>query len=326
MKALRLVTWIVLALVLAGASASLESLWSNRDLPVETVDARYSSNASRFIHIDGVRLHVRDEGEGPPMLLIHSEFSNLIDWDPWVAAFSQNFRVIRFDLPAHGLTGPDPSGDYHLERTVGLTRKLIGALKLEKPVLIGAGAGGAVAVEYAADYPDQIDSLVLLSPDGMTTDTLARLRDPEPAALHILSWFMPRTLVRLILASAWGSEPGPDDELVTRWHTLWLRNGQREAQLQWVNQYRPIGIRNRLMNIHAPGLLLWGDADTWNRPPRPDELDRLLTRRNWHTIVYAGKGHLLVEEADDRLLGDIGAWLGIEPPAEAAATVVPQSP
>lgn len=326
MKALRLFIWLVLALVLAGASAGLESLWSNRNLPVETVDARYSSDTSRFIHIDGVRLHVRDEGTGPPMLLIHSEFSNLIDWDPWVAAFNRDFRVIRFDLPAHGLTGPDPSGDYSLERTVSLTRKLIDALGLEKPVLIGAGAGGTVAVEYATDYPGQVDSLILLSPDGMTTDTLARLRDPEPAALHILQWVMPRTLVRLILASAWGKEPGPDDGLVTRWHTLWLRDGQREAQLQWLDQYRPDGIRNRFRDIHAPGLLLWGDADEWNRPPRPDELDRLLTRQNWHTIVYAGKGHLLVEEADDRLLNDVGTWLEGGPPTEAAETAVPQSP
>ena len=326
MKTLRLFIYVLLALVLAGASTGLESLWNNRNLPVETVDARYSSDTSRFIHIDGVRLHVRDEGTGPPMLLIHPEFSNLIDWDRWAAAFSQNFRVIRIDLPAHGLTGPDPSGDYRLARTVGLIGKLVDALRLDRPVLVGAGAGGAATIAYAADHPGQVDSLILLSPDGLTTDTLARLRDPAPAALRVLGWYMPRTLAQCILASAWGTGPGPDDELVSRWHTLWLRAGQRDAQLQWLDQYRPAGTRARLGDIQAPVLLLWGDADGWNRPPRPDELDVLLSGQGREAIVYPGKGHLLVLEADDRLLLDVSAWLGIDPPAEAAATAVPELP
>ena len=44
-------------------------------------------------------------------------FGNLIGWDPWVEALKDHHRVLRFDLTAHGLTGPDPSGDYSLERT-----------------------------------------------------------------------------------------------------------------------------------------------------------------------------------------------------------------
>ncbi len=312
MKALRLLAYVLFALALAGAAVGVESLWTDRDLPVETVDARYSNDASPFMHIDGVRLHIRDEGTGPVMLLIHSEFSSLIDWDPWVHAFSRDFRIVRFDLPAHGLTGPDPTGDYHIERTVYLIRRLVEALELDRIVLVGAGAGGAVAAYYAAHHPEEVDRLILLSPDGLTTDTLARLRDPEPAALRIAPYIMPRTVVRLILVSAWGNAPGPDDELVTRWQALWLRAGQRNAQLDWLDQYRPSTAGAAIREVAAPVLLLWGSADAWNRPPRPDELETLLGDRDWRMIVYPGTGHLLVQEAGRRLIDDVGAWLGIE--------------
>jgi pimeloyl-ACP methyl ester carboxylesterase len=46
--------------------------------------------ASRFIHIDGVRIHYRDEGAGPAVLLLHGNFGNLLDWDPWVARSGTN--------------------------------------------------------------------------------------------------------------------------------------------------------------------------------------------------------------------------------------------
>ncbi len=76
------------------------------------LEAKYASPASRFIHIDGVRIHYRDEGSGPAILLLHANFSNLLGWDPWAEALKDHYRVVRFDFPAFGLTGPDPGGDY----------------------------------------------------------------------------------------------------------------------------------------------------------------------------------------------------------------------
>ena len=108
------------------------ALWVYRDIPAAELEARYASPASRFITIDGARIHYRDEGSGPPVVLIHANFSNLIDWDPWVDALRDRYRVIRFDMTSHGLTGPDPTGDYSQERTLALTERLIDALDLEQ--------------------------------------------------------------------------------------------------------------------------------------------------------------------------------------------------
>ena len=89
------------------------ALWAYRDIPAAELEARYAGPTSRFINIDGVRMHYRDEGTGPVVMLFHANFSNLIDWDPWVEALKDRYRVVRVDMTSHGLTGPGPDGRLH---------------------------------------------------------------------------------------------------------------------------------------------------------------------------------------------------------------------
>lgn len=66
----------VIAVVVAVSVAV--ALWVYRDIPAAELEARYAGPASRFIIIDGVRMHYRDEGSGPVVVLLHANFSNLI--------------------------------------------------------------------------------------------------------------------------------------------------------------------------------------------------------------------------------------------------------
>ena len=62
--------------------------------------------------IEGMRVHYRDEGTGPPLVLIHGTSSSLHTWDGWVTRLAAHRRVVRLDLPGFGLTGPAPDRDY----------------------------------------------------------------------------------------------------------------------------------------------------------------------------------------------------------------------
>ena len=110
MKTLAVLVALACLLLLAGVLAY-------RDTPAAQVDARWGTAPSRFLQVDGVRVHYRDEGEGPVIVLLHANYASLLMWEPWAAALKDRFRVIRLDMTAHGLTGVDPSGDYSLERT-----------------------------------------------------------------------------------------------------------------------------------------------------------------------------------------------------------------
>ncbi len=75
------------------------------DIPVETLAQEFANEQSRFIEVDGLNVHYRDEGEGEPLVLLHGWSASLHTWDVWTEKLKRDFRVIRLDLPAFGLTG-----------------------------------------------------------------------------------------------------------------------------------------------------------------------------------------------------------------------------
>ena len=69
--------------------------------------AKYADADSKFVVLegnDGIRVHYKDQGSGPAIVLVHSSMGDLKDWDGWVEILSEGYRVVRFDLPAFGLT------------------------------------------------------------------------------------------------------------------------------------------------------------------------------------------------------------------------------
>lgn len=312
MKFLRYLGYGLLTLLAAAVLAALAAAWAYRDIPAEVLEARYASPASRFINIDGVRMHYRDEGNGPPVVLIHANFASLIGWDPWVAVLQDSYRVIRFDMPSHGLTGPDPSGDYTLDRTIELTERLVDALDPGTFTIGGTSLGGTVAIHYANRHPDRIDRLLLLSPGSLEgrERTEGPRRTAVPGVARVLEYILPRALPEFMLTNAYGDKSKLTDEVIDRWHDMWLREGQRRAQLTRLRQYRAGDIEGAIRGIEAPTLLMWGEAN----PQAPIEqayeiLELLENAASVRFIGYPGVGHMAVQEAGQQIGRDVRAYL-----------------
>lgn len=322
------------ALVVLGVLALLYALWAHRDIPAAELEARYARPNSRFLVIDGVRFHYLDEGAGPPVVLLHANFANALDWDPWVAALADRYRVIRFDLTSHGLTGPDPSGDYTLQRTLELTEKLLAALGVERTTLAGISLGGTIAIHYAAKHPERVERLILLNP-GSLEGRERRVQGGLPRAAYVLEYVLPRALPRSMLRSGFGDPetvPGP---LVDRWYELWRREGQRRAQLDRLSQYESGDIEGLIRSLRVPVLLLWGELNTTAKFTQSRTFLELLDAAPSVTfIAYPGLGHMALQEDGARLARDVRAWLdappperhdGREPPRSARAWPAPDS-
>jgi pimeloyl-ACP methyl ester carboxylesterase len=303
------------ALAIVGIAGLLVALWAYRDIPAAELESRYASSASRFITIDGARIHYRDEGRGPVVLLLHANFSNLIDWDPWVEALQDKYRVVRFDMTSHGLTGPDPSGDYSQGRTMALTEQFIDALGISKLTLGGTSMGGTVAIHYAAAHPERVERLILLSPGSLEGKERKR-RGTVPRVGYVLKYILPRALPASMLRSGFGDPTRLPDSLVDRWYDMWMREGQREAQLDRLSQYEPGDIENIIRQVRAPVLLLWGEANTTAHFEQAAEFMRLLENApSLKLISYPGVGHMAVEEAGAEIGADVRAWLDAPVPA-----------
>ena len=70
------------------------------DLPLDYLEKKYAGPDSRFTHVQGMRVHYRDQGQGPVLVLLHGTAASLHTWDGWVEALASDFRVVRMDLPA----------------------------------------------------------------------------------------------------------------------------------------------------------------------------------------------------------------------------------
>ena len=106
-------------------------------------------------------MHLRDEGPAadpvPITILIHGTSASLHTWEGWASALRSRHRVISFDLPGFGLTGPAPSGDYSAAANVRFMRALLDRLDIQHCVLAGNSLGGNIALETAYALPDRVE-------------------------------------------------------------------------------------------------------------------------------------------------------------------------
>ncbi len=264
------------------------------DKPRATLEARYPGE---YRTIDSVRLRLRDTGprDGPAVILLHGFGASLDTWEPWAQALAVRFRVIRFDLPGFGLTGADPTGDYSDARQMQLLLGLMDQLGVERASLIGNSLGGRIAWSFAAQHPDRVDRLVLVSPDGFASPGFAYDRAPEvPLAMQALPHVAPRSLLRANLAAAYARPEALSEATLTRYRDMLLAPGVRRAILTRTEQTILRDPVRTLARITAPTLLLWGEED--GMIPISNAEDYLQHLPEATLMRLPGLGHLPFEE------------------------------
>ncbi len=326
-KFLRIAGWTLLTILVAAVIATGAALWAYRDIPAAKLEAKYANEASRFMNVAGVRIHYRDEGprDAPTIVLIHANFASLLGWEAWVDALKDKYRVVRFDMTSHGLTGPDPTGRYDLERTMELAEKFIDAVGLEKFTIGGTSLGGTVSLLYTVRHPERIDRLILLSPGSLEGRNQKERRGDVPKSAYVLKYIMPRALPKFMLTSGFGSKSEPSEELIDQWFELWRLAGQREAQLDRLSQYEVFDVEAAFRAVDKPVLLLWGEENTTADYEQAAEVQHLLENAEVTFVSYPGVGHMAVQQAGAEIALDVRAWLDGEP-IQAAARLSEQHP
>jgi pimeloyl-ACP methyl ester carboxylesterase len=288
-------------------------IWHYRDISPSYLETKYGHAQSRWLNIDGARIHYVDEGPraAPVVLLIHAHWASLIMWDGWADQLKDKYRVIRFDMTGHGLSGPDTTRDYTLGRGVKLLETFVSQLNLNTFDLIGTSLGGTHALRYAASNPNKVNRLVLLNPGALNEGVRGQDGPPSlPWWIDVLSVITPRAFFEFMLSSGYGSAEQVDESIVTRWHEMQLREGQREAEIERTRQYVSGDIERVIRSITTQTLIIWGE----DNPIVPVEqayefVDLLESAENADLIIYPGLGHMTALEAPDKTGSDIRAYL-----------------
>ena len=112
-------------------------------------------------------IHFTDEGRGVPVVFMHAAFHNLRCWDAVVHRLVPNMRIVRFDIPHAGLSGPHPLGEYSVSHIMTILDQLLDHLQIRCCHLVATSLTGVAAFRYAATKPERLLGLVLVNSGGL---------------------------------------------------------------------------------------------------------------------------------------------------------------
>jgi len=300
------VSWFasILAALIAApllALAALVAATWEPDRPLAQLQARWAQAPSAFVQVQGMRVHLRDEGprDDPlPLVLLHGTSSSLHTWDGWTDALKPARRVIRFDLPGIGLTDPPPDANYGIERYVRFVAAMLDALGVSRCVLAGNSFGGQVAWETALAHPARVDKLILVDAAGYPFQPKSIPLGFRIARIPLLNRLMEHTLPRRVIESSLRNVYGDPGKvtplLVDRYFELTLHEGNRHALARRLAQ-APADIHpGRIAELKLPTLILWGAQDRLLPPADADSFHRAIGGSR--LIVFDRLGHVPQEE------------------------------
>ena len=307
---------LVLAGLLLAALVLALAIGYAPDRPVEALLSRWAPPPSAFLTVKGQRVHYRDEGprDDPlPLVLIHGTSASLHTWEGWVGALKGERRVISFDLPAFGLTGPNAAGDYRGASYARFVLDLMDELKVQRFIVAGNSLGGEVAWRTALAAPKRVERLILVDAAGYAFEPksipigfrIAR----TPVLNRIGDFLLPRSLIEASVRKVYGDPTRVTPALVDRYYELTLREGNRHALGQRFQQMAPGADAARIAELKLPTLILWGGRDQLIPPENARRF--LADIAGSRLVMFDEIGHVPHEEDPARTVAAVRQFLGM---------------
>jgi poly(3-hydroxyoctanoate) depolymerase len=262
----------------------------------------------RSVRHGGVRLHVRDLGDGPPVLLINGLGAHTAMWAPLERVLTARFRVIEFDAPGTGQSSTPPY-PVSIPALAWLAACVLNDADVSSADVLGYSMGGLVAQQLAVAAPARVRRLVLVGTGCGLGGVPGRLGALLNLATPLRYWspaFYRRTVGDFAGGRArhdpkWVEQHGRLRQLHPPTTPGYL------GQILTVSAWSGLPLLNR---IHQPTLVVAGDDD----PLVPPANTMLLARhmRNARALIAPGEGHLLLMDADSSVLGPIRDFLAAE--------------
>lgn len=257
------------------------------DRAMSSVPSSSAPRASRYAVGSGIELHVREQGSGGAVLMLHGFPDHAGTWRALADLLAPQFRLIMPDLRGYGLSSrPKALEDYRIEVLIGDLIGLLNALNLDRVFLCGHDWGGVLAFELARRLPGRIAALIVLNaPPGevlqdmiwhdpgqrMASQYISVLRSPMANATYceanvdaLIDRFLGEPLRR--------GELNDDD--LEHYRSAWTQPGVWQAMLAWYRaapfEVPPVdaavdtsrGAKAPKDVPHVPALVIWGNRDT----------------------------------------------------------------
>lgn len=288
----------------------IASSWHN-DIPVEEIIEKYAYDNSQFLELDGMSVHYRINGDtGETVVLLHGTASSLHTWEGWTEELSKTYRVVSFDMPGFGITGPEPNNDYTRERYVKFIDDVLKKLNIDSCYMAGNSFGGYMTWSYAVKHPEKVKKIAILNSSGYP-----RGDQPTPISFQmqkmdwlrpVITTITPTSLVRKSVEVVYYDDSKITDELVTRYNELLLREGNRGG-LMGKTQQITYDYTEEIKQVQCPTLIMWGDTDMLVNIDAAPKFHRDIP--NSELLIYENMGHVPMEEIPEKSVADFIGFL-----------------
>lgn len=258
----------VLAGLVAGAFIALRT----PDSDAAAMRAKYGGPAPNFAETtDGMSVHYRDQGcrDCPAIILVHGSNASLHTFEPLVEKLKDRYRLISYDQPGHGLTGPHPRDDYSAQGMFEAFAAVVDATGVERFAIAGNSMGGWIGWRYALARPQDLSGLILInaagappSPDAEKPRLYLGARIMRhPVGRFLAQHITPRSVFEKSLLDAAADDAFVTKKMVDRyWELMRYPGNRRAAGLRAIVDREP-QYGQRLSEITVPTLILWGAQD-----------------------------------------------------------------
>jgi pimeloyl-ACP methyl ester carboxylesterase len=245
-------------------------------------------------------LHVREEGNGAPLLLIHMVGGSHVVWNRIATDLARDFRLILPDLRGHGRSSAPPGSQYSLEELEGDLLAVLDAKAVESTYLVGLSGGALLALRLALDHPERVRGLVMISGSAYTDNHTRSVvqRWAETLAQDGADAFALRLLKDLYYPD-WIEEHLDFADQV--------RAGVKQQDFApanaWARSMERFDERARIASLRVPTLIVQGMDDQ---------------------VVDASHGRILRQSIPDsqiRILAETGHMVPLERPAETVEAI-----
>lgn len=280
---------------------------------------------AKFMAIRGANIHYVDEGEGPPVVLIHGFASSLGTWTGVRKALSGKHRVIALDLKGFGFSDR-PEGDYSPKAEAEIVLGLLDKLGVEGPVTVVAHSwGSSVALQLTLLQPDRVQKIALYDAwvfedqlpttflwaraGGMGEALIGAFYDERPDDKMAIAFYDKKYITEALIETV-------EDQL--------SRPGTKAAALAAIRGQHFEELEKKYKTIDKPVLLLWGREDRVTTLGFGERLSKELPKAK--LIVYPQCGHFPMIEAATPSTRDLVEFIAQPTPAPAPAPAPTPAP
>jgi pimeloyl-ACP methyl ester carboxylesterase len=272
----------------------------------DVADKVVHAENSRFVNVDGARVHYQEFGDAskPPIILIHGYTASVYVWKTVAPMLADaGFHVIAVDLIGFGYSEKPSWFDYSIQAQARMVSRFMNRLGIGRATICGSSYGGAVALNLTLDYPESVEKLVLVDavcnndPKDHPLLKLASLPGIGEAMTPFLidSKAFLRMRMRGTLAKA-NHEMITDDRIESIRRPLFAADGHR-AVLATSRNWSAERLEQDAHLINQQTLIIWGEEDTVIPIKNGYKLHQEIL--NSHFVILKSCGHVPQEEKSE---------------------------